>query len=45
MSITSMQPRIEDMTALRSQYPLKFKNQQTPSEEIANFERQHWCPN
>ena len=42
MSITSMQPRIEDMEALpsRSHYPLKIKNQQTPSEAIANFERQ-----
>ena len=36
MSITSMQPRIQEMTALptQSHYRLKIKNQQTPSEAI-----------
>ena len=38
-----MQQGIQEMTALqsRSQYPLKIKIQQTPSEGNPNFERQH----
>ena len=41
ISITSMQPRIQEMTPLpsRSHYLLKIKNQQTPSRTNANIER------